>query len=84
MRFQVSFRSHESEGELAESERSWTRWRSMGERRGSRAGGGRVEANAVGRQASKGGRRLCGGGGGIDSAIGVTGVAYVSDEVDVP
>ncbi len=59
----------------------------MGERRGRRAGGGRVEANAVGRQASKGGRRVCGVGGGIiGSAIGrMSGVVVVqwSDEVGV-
>jgi hypothetical protein len=45
------------------------RCRSIGDRSKSRAGGGRLEAKAVGRQASRGGSRLCGSGGGISSTM---------------
>jgi len=55
--------SHDSE-DLAFAERSWTRWRSMGERSGRRAGGGRGDAKAVCRQARSGGSRFRGSGGG--------------------
>ena len=45
------------------------RCRSIGDRSKSRAGGGRLEAKAVGRQASRGGIRLCGSGGGISATM---------------
>ena len=44
--------------------RSWTRWRRIGDSKGSNAGGGRGDANAVGRQARRGGNKLRGSGGG--------------------
>ena len=50
---------------VALDDRSWTRCLSIGERRGSNAGGGRGDAKAVGKQASSGGSRLRGLGGGM-------------------
>lgn len=61
---QQSSGSHESVEELLE-ERICTLCRRMGDRRGRSVGGGRGEANAVGRQASSGGRSVRGSGGGM-------------------
>ena len=51
--------------------RKLIRWRSRGERRGRRAGGGRGERKAVGRQARRGGRRSRGEGAGGRFMFGV-------------
>lgn len=67
--FQQRSGSHESDEEFACEERSWTRWRRMGDRRGSNAGGGRGEAKAVGRQARSGGNRTLVSGGGMNCTI---------------
>ena len=48
-----------SAGELAAvAASSWTRCRRIGERRGSRAGGGLEDMDAVAKQARNGGKRL--------------------------
>ena len=47
------------------SDKYITRWRRIGESKGSSAGGGCDDVNAVGRHASSGGRRVCGFGAGI-------------------
>lgn len=49
-------------GEFAAELKICTRWRRIGERIGRRAGGGRGDTKAVGRQASKGGSRVRGSG----------------------
>jgi hypothetical protein len=53
----------------------------IGDTRGSRAGGGRCETKAVGRQASTGGRSRCGSGAGTNSTI-MNDFRYIS--VDTP
>ena len=67
----ASFVSHVLgvEEEEDASVRRLTRWRRMGERRGRRAGGGRGDAKAVGRQASRGGRSVEGEGGEISRLV---------------
>lgn len=67
---QHSNRSQLSEAFVVEVELiSDRRCRSIGDRSKSRAGGGCLEAKAVGRQASRGGSRPCGSGGGISSTM---------------
>lgn len=67
---QHSNRSQLSEAFVVEIEViSDRRCRSIGDRSKSRAGGGCLEAKAVGRQASRGGSKLRGSGGGISSTM---------------
>jgi hypothetical protein len=67
--FEAAWASQQRRGSQDSEERSWTRWRRIGESRGRRAGGGRPEAKAVGRQARRGGRRSLGAGGGMYMTI---------------
>ena len=67
--FEAAWASQQRRGSQDSDERSWTRWRRIGESRGKRAGGGRLEAKAVGRQARRGGRRSLGAGGGMYMTI---------------
>jgi hypothetical protein len=67
--FEAAWASQQRRGSHDSDERSWTRWRRIGESRGRRAGGGRLEAKAVGRQARRGGRSSLGAGGGMYMTI---------------
>lgn len=58
-----------------------TRWRNIGARSGKRAGGGCGETKAVGRQASSGGRRSRGSGGGGTMALALTILYAVESDI---
>jgi len=66
--------NHDSSGEVDTEVRIWRRWRRIGESSGRRAGGGRGETKAVGRQARRGGSRARESGALISSTMFIRGM----------